>query len=648
MTDDYKEILLKYLTGNIEEGTPSNTPYYEEFTYTRGVAEEWEAIGGKTIKCKDGNGKLNGKILCINTTGGKKLTLVDENRNVIATYTAFDSGTAFNYIYDINVDEEGKFYAIDKDEYTNKYRFLLLNNLSEPIKTANGLEYKCVLRNSWFIQGYEDENLPGYSSLGCMLAKSQNSATYYFAFMNDREGGGYKLEPSTLQINVGESNTWTRLQDINMPSLDLIDNYVYFNSNDTPTAVYYFLQTYTNNLVANREIVKISAVGEGNVNNETFITDLNSLYDNVDDINIYRVKGKALSEEKLCIIMYGIVESNSVYKPLIKVYNITPSSLQTLLSQYGSVDVANDFTLWSSIKYEFIDNTLYLFYFFPVANTTSSKKAMWFTLLDQNNNIDYKINCNRIVPNNITEPMILTSTYDFKKIILQYKDNDEIETDVISLIFNDVYYNGVSYESKKSLIPKQGLIYDSSDNIIFARTLYNSKVYNNKTISTLNVPYNMLNTGALESTTINGLLNTSIIEESLGIQKNIYEDLYINIFNTLSMENRNTSQYVDNYQGASRLNGCSSQNKEDYENIKATKVRINYDDGTYLDKTTSATITNNIATYKLTIYVPEDKNISSIDILSNDGNTIYQEIKEGLESLENDKFYNIYQDVHVE
>lgn len=643
MTNDYKELLLKYLTGNIVVETPNTTPYYEEFTYTRGQAVDWQAVGGKTIKCKDGKGKLNGKTLCINTTGGNKLTLVDEDRNIIATYTTFDSGTPLNYIYDINVDEEGKFYAIDKTQ-DNRYRFLLLNNLSEPIKTTNGLEYKCVLRNSWFIQGYEDETIPGYTSLGCMLSKSQNSATYYFAFMNDRTGG-YKLQPSTLQINVGEANTWTRLQDIEMPTLDLIDHYVSFNSNDTPTAFYYFLQT-TTGFPADRNIVKISAIGEDSANSTILTTGLNGLYDNTTSTSSYRVVGKALSEDKLCIIMYGYVLGDSLNKPLVKVYTITPNSLQTLLSQYGEVDVDNDFTLMSSVKFQFIDNTLYMFYFFPAENVANGKKAMWFTLLNPNNNIDYKINCNRLVPNDITEPMILTSAYDFKKVILQYEDNDDIETDIVRLIYNDVYYNGVPYEGEKSLIPKQGIIYDSGDNIVFARTLYNNKVFNNKTISTLNVPYNMLNSGVIKASTINGWLNTGLIEENVGIQKNIYEDVYINFFNTLFMENRNTSQYIDNYQGASRLNKCSSQTKEDYINDKATKIKINYDDGTNIVLATTATITNGVATYRNIIYVPEDKNIETIDYISEDEKTTYNTMS-GL-NLEKNKYYSITQDVYVE
>lgn len=646
MTNDYKELLLKYLTGNIEEGTPSTTPFYENFEYTRGVAEDWVSLGTRTIKCKDGNGVLNGKTLCIGANGGRELILVDEDRNVLATYTAFDTGTPFNFIVSINVDEEGRFYAIDRNSDTGECRFLLLNNLSEPVKTSNGLQYKCVLRNSWFLQGYDD--YIGYSSFN-ILTKNPGNATYYFALLY-QNGGGWKLVPSTLQINVGEANTWTKLQDINLPSLDMLDYYVVFNSNNEPSVMYYCLEPYTSNSIANRNLTKIYAFNN-NVPESTIIAgDLNGLFDNITSTYEFSAKCKIISSEKCWLIMYGKVPDSSNYKQLVRVYIITPGSIQMLLSQYGDVSLSSTVSNYGfmTCNAEYIDNTLYLLYSFKAANSNDAKFKLWFTLLNEKNKVDYTLNCNRLIPGEYTtiQPIILSSAYDFKKIIYQYEDSDEIETDIISLVYNDVYYNGGSYEGEKSLIPKQGLVYDGDNKLVFARTLYNTKVYNNRTISILNIPYNMLNTGTISKSSINGWLNANLCEENIAIEKNRYEDLYINYFITLTMENRNTTNYIENYQGAARLNRCNSQLNEDYKNDKATKIRINFDDGTTLIKSTEAIITNNVATYKNTVYVPEEKNIETIDYISEDEETLYNTMSNL--NLTKGKYYLITQDVYVE
>ena len=112
------------------------------------------------------------------------------------------------------------------------------------------------------------------------------------------------------------------------------------------------------------------------------------------------------------------------------------------------------------------------------------------------------------------------------------------------------------------------------------------------------------------------------------------------------MSNHNTNNYIDNYGGASRLNQSVSK-ETDYSNAKATKVVIHYNDGSQLKGGISATINNGIATYSITLYIPNNKNVDSIDILSEDENTIYQTI-DTKGRFENNKYYTLTQDVHIE
>ena len=136
-----------------------------------------------------------------------------------------------------------------------------------------------------------------------------------------------------------------------------------------------------------------------------------------------------------------------------------------------------------------------------------------------------------------------------------------------------------------------------------------------------------------------------IVENDEAITKNIYEDLYINYFNSITMQNRNTNNYITNQEGATRLN-LSTSKELDYENAKIGKMQINYSDGTSLKGGISGTLTNGVMTYEMMFYYPNDKTITTIDILSEDEKTIYQTIE--MPTLTANKTYRLRQDVHVE
>ena len=143
-----------------------------------------------------------------------------------------------------------------------------------------------------------------------------------------------------------------------------------------------------------------------------------------------------------------------------------------------------------------------------------------------------------------------------------------------------------------------------------------------------------------------------LIENNQSIFTNIYETLNINFYNTLLMKNSNNEQNeILNPTGSSRLNYDISANgtEDSYNNTKGTKLKINFDDNTSfiqtIDTTTQIEIVNNMAIIDFTIYVPTDKNITNIQIISNDEITIYQEITNL--SLENGKFYQLTQIVEV-
>ena len=188
---------------------------------------------------------------------------------------------------------------------------------------------------------------------------------------------------------------------------------------------------------------------------------------------------------------------------------------------------------------------------------------------------------------------------------------------------------------------------NSSNNLIFARTLYNKSVSNNTTISTIEIPNTFLNDIQITKEELLGETNKILNNKSQVITKNIYETVNLNFINSISMSNNNTQETILNQNGASRLNRSSS-NDLDYDNAKATKIRINYVDGSSfiqkLGKNQIELIDVKTAMYEFVIFVKND--IENIQIISEDEQTVYQKITNL--TLEKNKYYSITQMVEVE
>ena len=195
------------------------------------------------------------------------------------------------------------------------------------------------------------------------------------------------------------------------------------------------------------------------------------------------------------------------------------------------------------------------------------------------------------------------------------------------------------------MVPTSGILYDSDGNTIFARNLYNKIVNGNITTSSLEVPNMLLNDTTISQEDLLGATNDTLVTNEDDITKNIYEDLFINFINTLTMQDQNTQEYVYNLNGATRLN-VSISNTTDYTNATLNKIRINYTDNTsYVKSISPATrISQFVYQYVFNVYVT--KAISTIELISNDTLTTYETI-DGTD-FEIDKAYRITQNVEIQ
>ena len=122
----------------------------------------------------------------------------------------------------------------------------------------------------------------------------------------------------------------------------------------------------------------------------------------------------------------------------------------------------------------------------------------------------------------------------------------------------------------------------------------------------------------------------------------------INFINNIQIKNANNeNDVILNINGASRLNE-SVLKTIDYDNTKATKIRLIYNDETDkvfgLGDNEIEIIGEKLILYDFVVYNPSNKNIKTIEFISNDEKTIYQRINPNLES---NKYYNINQFVQI-
>ena len=188
---------------------------------------------------------------------------------------------------------------------------------------------------------------------------------------------------------------------------------------------------------------------------------------------------------------------------------------------------------------------------------------------------------------------------------------------------------------------------------LFARNLYNRVINDNVTVATVEIPNTLMNYNLgvayeIAQQKLFSETNQELVDNTLDIDKNIYETVDINFYNTITMKNNNNPiNPIMNLAGAIRINKGISRDM-DYNNSQATKIRINYDDNTNytiaIDPATQITINNNIATYSFVIYAPTGKNITNLEILSYDENTVYTTITG---NFTQGKYYTITQDVYI-
>lgn len=614
ITKDFRTKLIKYLTGkyDVEQGDNKPTfinPFIKQndlYTYI-----QTELQTSSQIFLTDSIQGKNSEITLIYGTYIKDtkdhgfMLLVDKNFTPIKILTEFTSGVEFGKFYKINVDESGNFFAIEKKYDDNVKRFLMLNNIT---LNLNNSDYEVKIRRAYNLQE-QIVNAIDYTNLVKSVGQSKYLIVGYIT------QSGYERPIATeLTVNVGSANEWVDyiFSNVNEDVItedvwtnwdeqgnlifkiigyDINNKFYEFYKDGSTTGYYEYPLTYSGNktaLIIDKDTTYIGISNQDDENN---------------NIYIYTLKNR------IPTLIYERADTKSFYSNFIKLKKIDKEVF------IGLIIYEDNNSTFNYVGRIFNDNV----YLGGSKGQTVETDKISFRILSVN------------------------KQYNLYNYYLQ--NGNYVTSD--DEIFNEFNYNGEDYQSLDSMVPNSANLYDNSGLVIFSRNLYNKSVNGNRTISTLEIPNTMLNDINIYDKELISKTNTKLVVDSDTFNKNIYETVDINFYNTILISNNNTEENIQNLEGATRLNKSVSD-LTDYSSTKGTKLKINYSDNTYyirqLDVNSEIEVIDDYTVmYDFNIYV--SKEINNIQIISQDENTVYQTI-EG--TFEQNKYYSITQMVNID
>lgn len=621
MTNDFKEKLLNYLTGNIEQQQGTNEPQFQSAeTITNNLNTYiWNNYGlsvrpyiSNIIKSnKNDNYLVYGRGSSTDNTFYGFIIILDSNFQIIESTNQYSSGTLMEEFLSLNQAPNGNFYGIDTDG-TN-YRFIMLNNML--LKTPNEENYKYIMKKTYNITS----NYPSNFYVKDII-KNPNASDYLI--YGTRTVGDYG-RPIAIEykINVGSTNDWTQYEYNSSDNFSYVTNGAWASWDTEGNLTFKLIGGNSSNPnqihIYQNSGSSITILNTYNMNIDT------SSFDYFDGITFSSV---ILNNNNAYVLAFVYGNSNQAI-----IFRITNNSMIKLYESpiYDGM-LGNLLTL--SLKTDYINT--YFWYLMPI--TQDVEWAYYGGLIIENNVYQTTI----YQGGDISQNALLNGYNQFNLYSITLQAGNNLYK--VPFIFNQFNYNGLEYEDINSLVPRYSNLYDENGNVIFSRNLYNLSINGGATTSTIEVPNTFLNDTTIAQQNLLSATNMIMNNNVDNITKNIYETLDINFINTITMQNNDNSI---NLSGASRLNN-SVTSTNDYSNAQIGYYRLNYTDDTSEDfkinPSEYTSIDEYSGTYNFAVYVK--KAVTNINILSNDKTTVYATLNLVLEV---GKYYKIIQNVEV-
>lgn len=628
MTEEYKQLILKWLTNSLQEETGNNIP---QFSQTNSIVNNLnnyivEKLGSQPyyVKYIQMDGFDNYALFGNNGGDGTSfIVILDTNMNPIQYIDEYSSGVKLQYLLDINCDDENNFFALERltEDGTERIRFVMLNN----ILTQNGnSQYELNISKAYNLPTLP-KTLSSYESLG--IYKVPSTSKYLFVLEN-------VMIPTvvTLEVKVGASNEWgVYAADSTVKGYHFTYDSIYYNwnddnfnliipatSNDTVTYnCYQIINSGTNLTLDSSKTVEVPNLPSFDfpiITMEMMMIDSTSFY------LAYRQRDDDGNDSNLTVYVY--LNINGVFELL------------------GTIHSAPE-TFTGELHYEyFYKYNSEIFLRVKTSSVGTDADDYYMCLLDGTN--FYSSPIENVPELTWNSPFFVTKRYNLYNFYIQ-ADNTVYNK---QLIYNANSYNGQPYTSTNSLIPNSSQLFDSNNNLLFGRNLYNSSIYGNTTTATVQIPNNFLNSEQIANEQLLGQTNQVLVSANKTISKNVYEELFINFNNQINVIDNDNNLNLS-MQAASNYVNQSVSNGSNYDGLFVGYARINYQDSNQI----VPIVFNNIDLDNLTAtclfnFISDSTNqIQSIQILSNDQSTVYATIQGNKFQL--GKVYIIKQEIQI-
>lgn len=615
MTNEYKENILKYITGNLESQYGIYDPQFKDIdSETNNLQTQIESYFDSIVIITDFIASKDNKnqnldysvVVCYGTLKGRSDTssafvILDENYNIVQFISKYSDNQYFGIIECINLDEKGNFYCVERKN--NNLYIVELNNIV--LKLENQSQFKVTKVKSYLLLS---DLLNRYTTLKIFR---NSSSQRYFVLSNYEVNGDTTLRGISKNVSDAEEVSTIYTSEYSKSNaLSLFDNgvNVYWDSN--------------NDLHFN---IAVTSNGLHMLTNDstTTMVDTRITYDE-NDISTY---------------------SNFIF------YSNTIGYYATLIDN-------DPITTFKIYKVNLVNKTATEIY--SQSSTYNSRNIMW---LFKNNNgiyfekgayngVDYDLTFGLIFGVSVYETNLGTFTANsfleafcypnvanfFNKNYVYIQNQDTLFS--LNFDWNDANYNGLPFISYGSLVPNTVGIDDENENEVFNRNLYNLSNYSNRYTASVQIPNYSLNSDQLYTAILYSKNLNILSNKTINTIKNVYEELYINFINIFNIIDGETN--IINYDGSANLVSLMLNSVVD---ANLNKFVINYHDGTSEIK---ALVNNGINNLKSTIslVVYTKKQIDSIDLISDNELITYHTID--CSNLELDKYYKINIDVRIE
>ena len=650
MTEEAKKNLLDYMLGKMPSESGTEEEIFQSINNL--PISDWPHDG--TILPKGwSNFHYEGLIQVQNNEllvlyGGYKttddevrgiITILNKDFKPLKSIYQYDSGTYLRYIQCMAQAEDNTFYAIDCPDFptdeewsftTSQKRFLMFNNFTQQINN----DYVLTLQKSYIFP-------TDYFNFYCQkLFKDNNSSHYVMVgnYLNDQSSPDYDgIRIVELKVNTGSENNWNKIDDDGTGWL-LGDSYVDFQDDN-----YFFEILLNDTLNSSRELFlwtkDYSATYPSLRSIVTF--DFHPYVDSV----YYKNQSIFLNKNELYFVQNNQRWGNSGRLEAKHIglyyYNVSSNQSKTIYEKYlGDYDYCDLEAIYITSN----NNEIYIEFNNNIILGDDDKFADYYFQRLVNNEWKPILVSSQQYFNYNRRALFVTNEFNLLNYTSYMLNPQRQYWYILNIkeIYSESNYNGEPFTDKNSLNSNSAILY-SDNNPVFARNLYNKTQNGATTTSTIEIPNNYLNDTLVDQKDLMSVNNNVIISDTNGFTKNVYETVYLNFVNTISVVNQNETQSVYNNNVATKLN-TSINNPIDYDDLKLTKYRINYQDGTNSVSNLQSTLQND-GSYQLLMTFYLGKLADSLELISNDEQTSY--LTYNLTNAEINKYYSFKQRVRI-